>query len=196
VSSQRGGTQTDRGETGAGRLRNPNRQSDSGPARSDRIPGETVLSRTPRLFSQPGALPTAVGRATRSSSRMMRVRSLPPRRSSPRHPGCTRLARAPALCPADLSAPPAGGLRPLPHPPGASGHLPPAHRRGRLSGPACLRDSGASGLSPLRPPETRVRPRALPALRGRDGRGVLVQGAGLLPLVRGATHGCPRGPTR
>jgi hypothetical protein len=39
-------------------------------------------------------------------------------------------------------------------------------------------------------------PRALPALRGRDGRGVLVQGAGVLPLVRGPPHECPGGPAR
>lgn len=89
--------------------------------------GSDRVRRRPRcrylsLTRPPGALPSAVGNCHAATIRLIRAKSAP-RRPSPQssrgHPGCTRRQRGPALCPADLSAPPAGGLRPLPHLPGA-----------------------------------------------------------------------------
>src|SRR5262245_60746471 len=57
-------------------------------------------------------------------------------------------------------------------------------RTGLGGRPAAFRDPRATGSPAVRASGAQVRPRALPALHGRDGRGVLVQGAwGVLPLV-------------
>src|SRR5262245_36229700 len=114
----------------------------------------------------------------------------------PGHPGCTRLEHARKLYAADLSTPPAGGFRPLPHGPGAPGHVPRPKRGRRRWRSAALREPRTSGLPALRPAGARLPACALRRLLGRHGGGVQLQGARLLSFVRGPPHDRAGGASR
>jgi hypothetical protein len=88
-----------------------------------------------------------------------------PRRYVLGHPGCTGLGQAPGVCRRHLSAPPAGGLRPLPHRPGPPQRLCRSRDRGGRGASAGLRAARTGGLPPLRPLGARLPARALRALR-------------------------------
>ena len=108
-------------------------------------------------------------------------------RRGPRRTVTTPHARASA--PRRLRAPETGGDGAAPRGAARLAALPRALRRGLGRRAATLREARGGWVPALRAPRARVRAARVRGMRRGARGGVLVQSAGLLPLVCGAAHG-------